>query len=119
MKKLLMLVLGFILMASISFAGTPQKSIGKTADTLITTGSGYLAGMVIHTDGTNSVTVDVYDNTAGSGNKLVSSWTVTTSASNRTTTLSFGNYECLYFTGIYVDITTSGTVTFDVYFNAF
>ena len=116
MKKILSIIIGLLLIATVSWAG-PNKSIGNTADAAITASSGFLDGLIIHTDGTNSVTVAVYDNaTAASGSKLLSTFTVTTSASNRTTTLSFNDFECLFFNGIYVDITTAGSVTYDVYF---
>jgi len=113
MKKFLIAVLFILLSAGIAIA---EQSIGNTTDTLVTTGRGYLSGIIVHADGTNAVTVAVYDNTTNTGSKLFSTLTVTTSATNRTTTLSFDPEECLYFTGMYFDITTSGTVTFDVYF---
>ncbi len=120
MKKILAIVLGLILLTATAWAVSPQKSVGNTADKAITATGGYLKGIIVHTDGTNSVTLNVYDNaTAASGNKLFSTWTVTTSASNRSATLSFDGQECLFVNGIYVDITTSGTVTYDVYFDAF
>ena len=118
MKKLFIALLILFFTASAAW-GADIKSVGNTADGVITVGAGYLKGMIIHTDGTNSVTFAVYDHaTAASGNKLFSTITVTTSAANRTTALSFDGQECPYFNGIYVDLTTSGTVTYDVYFES-
>jgi chorismate synthase len=102
-----------LIMAVPAYAG---QAIGKTADAAITTGQGYLKSIIMHTDGTNSCTFAVYDNTAASGTKIFSTLTVTTSAANRATTIEFQPDEAKFFTGIYVDITTSGTITYDVYF---
>lgn len=116
MKKMMLVVLMILLSATLCFAGSPQKSIGNTTDAAITTGTGYLGGIIFHTDGTNSVTVNAYDNaSAASGNKLFSTLTVTTSSANRCTTISFEDYEAFFVNGMYIDITTSGTVTYDVY----
>ena len=119
MKKFLIILCIFLMFVSTAWAGSAQKKIGSTADTLITAGTGWLKGLIINTDGTNSVTFDLYDNaSAASGNKIISSIVVTTSATNRVTTISFDQSECLYFAGVYVDITTSGTVTYDVFFES-
>lgn len=118
MKKFIV-VLMVLLMAATSAWAEGQRSVGNTADAAVTTGSGYLRGIIVHTDGTNSVTFNVYDNaTAASGTKLFSTWTVTTNSANRTASIGFSGQECPYGTGIYVDITTSGTVTYDVYFES-
>ena len=116
MKKWIFAVLALILLASPAWA----NSIGNTADAAVTTGPGYLKGLIVHTDATNACTVSVYDNTAASGTKLFSTWTVTTSATDRTQALSFDDKEVPYGTGIYVDITVGGggTCTYDVYFES-
>lgn len=117
MKKIFIALL--VLMLSTAVYGADLKSVGSTGDAAITAGSGYLKGIIVHTDGTNSVTLDVYDNaTAASGNKLFSTLTITTSASNRATAIAFDGQECPYVNGIYVNVTTSGTVTYDVYFES-
>jgi hypothetical protein len=117
MKKIF-IVLMILVFAATSWAAD-LKSVGKTADAAVTTGSGYLKGIIAHTDGTNSVTFAVYDHaTAASGSKLFSTLTVTTSSANRATVISFDDHECPYVNGIYVDITTSGTITYDVYFES-
>jgi len=117
MKKWIIAVLALILLATPSWA----NSIGNTSDAAVTTGPGYLKGLIVHTDGTNACTVKAYDNaTAASGAKLFSDWTVTTSATDRTQALSFDDKEVPYGTGIYVDITVGdgGTCTYDVYFES-
>ena len=120
MKRLLVALLLTLFITSMAWAD--QRSVGNTADAAITAGAGYLSGIIVHTDASNSCTFDIYDHaTAASGNKLLSTWTVTTSATNRTTTLSFDDEECIYVNGIYIDITVSGqgSVTYDVYFKSY
>jgi hypothetical protein len=116
MKKWIIAILALLVFASPSWA----NSIGNTSDAAVTTGPGYLKGLIVHTDATNACTVSVYDNTAASGTKLFSTWTVTTSATDRTQALSFDDNEVPYGTGIYVDITVGGggTCTYDVYFES-
>ena len=116
MKKWIIAILALLVFASPSWA----NSIGNTSDAAVTTGPGYLKGLIVHTDGTNACTVSVYDNTEASGTKLFSTWTVTTSATDRTQALSFDDKEVPYGTGIYVDITVGGggTCTYDVYFES-
>lgn len=89
----------------------------KDADALIATGYGYFRGIMIITDGTNAVTVSIYDNTAASGRELIPTWTVTTSATDRAQAISFAKEELYYYVGIYVDITTSGTATYMIYYD--
>ena len=114
MKKLLVVIniVLILLMASTSWA---NGIVGNTGDALIASGRGYFKGIVVHTDGTNSVTVDIYDNITAAGTKLVSSTIFTTSASSRTSALGFSDRECPFTNGVFVDVTTSGTVTYDVY----
>lgn len=119
MKKLIVILGILFLFGSVVAQAANLRSVGNTTDAAITTGSGYLKGIIVHTDSANSVTLNVYDNaSAASGNKLFSTLTVTTSAANRVTTIGFDDKECLYVNGIYVDITTAGTVTYDVYFES-
>jgi hypothetical protein len=101
-------------MASAAWA----NSIGNTSDAAVTTGTGYLKKIIVHTDATKACTLAVYDNTAASGRKLLSSWLVTTSATDRNQSISFDGHDNPYATGIYVDITCEGTCTYDVYFES-
>jgi len=93
------------------------KVLGKTESALVVTGGGFLRGLVVHTDGTNAVTLDVYDNTSAAVPKLISTMTIPTSATNRTTTISFDERVCGFSNGIYLAITCTGTVTVDTYFD--
>ena len=114
MNKWIIAILALLVFASPAWA----NSIGNTADAAVTTGSGYLKKIVVHTDATNACTLAVYDNTAASGRKLLSSWLVTTSATDRNQSISFDDQDNPYATGIYVDITCAGTCTYDVYFES-
>ena len=116
--KRMILALGILLvMAGSAWA----NSIGNAADAAVTTGPGYLKGVIVHTDGTNACTVKAYDNaTAASGTKLFYDWVVTTSATDRTQALSFDGQEVPYGAGIYIDITVGGggACVYDVYFES-
>lgn len=117
MKKLLAIV--FVLLLASTLWAADLRKVGVTADGAITSGTGYLQSIMVHTDGANSVTVTVYDNaSAASGSKLFSPWVVTSGASDRTAALDFKEQECPYFNGMYVDITTGGSATLDFYFRS-
>jgi hypothetical protein len=117
MKKVLALVL--VLLFAVTVNAADLKKIGVTADGAITSTGGYLTGILVHTDGANSVTVSLYDNaTEASGSKVFSDWVVTSGASDRTSSMDFKPGECPYFNGLYLDITTGGSATVDFFFSA-
>jgi hypothetical protein len=116
MKKLFLIITVIMLMASIVWAGPKLSKIGNTGDALITTSSGHLTGLIVNTDGTNDVTITLYDNTSASGTKIISTIIIPTSATNRIFVIGFDDDDIQYHTGIYVDITCAGTVTYDVTF---
>ena len=88
----------------------------ESGSAAITAKAGVMDGIIVTTDGTNAVTLDIYDNaTAASGTKLIPTLTITTSASNRTFALTFTR-PVHYVNGIYVNETCSGTVAYMVYF---
>ena len=91
------------------------QSAEKSADASIYDGPCLFYGLVIATDGTNDVTIDVYDNTAASGTKLLPTIVIPTSADIRYETIWFGKPVWCK-TGIYVDITTAGTVAYMAYY---
>lgn len=109
------IVLAVLLVASTAMAQQErvvQASGVKTADALIATGVGYYHGIFVVTDGTNTCTVTVYDNTSAAGTKIMPSVIVPAAASYGMA-YSF-NPPRIFRTGLYIDITTSGTCTFDV-----
>ena len=118
--KRLVLILFIVLFVATAVNSASQRdymapSAVKTADALIKTGVSYFYGLVVATDGTNSVTFKVYDNTSAAGTKVIPDWIVTTSSSNRMSAISFDPpLPCS--TGIYVDITTSGSVSYIAYY---
>jgi len=116
--KRLFIVLMILFFAATAW-GADLKSVGNTASAVITAGTGYLKKIIIVSDSTNAVTFVIYDHaTAASGNKLFSSRTITTSATERATVIQFYGQECPYFLGLYTDLTTAGTVAYDVYFES-
>jgi len=116
MKRSLFITFLILLIASLVWAGSwVVPSTEKTADAnAIITGEGYFHGIAVATDGTNSVTFVVYDALTATGTKLMPDWVVTTSASNRYQTISF-NPPIHFNTGLTVDITTTGTVSYMTY----
>ena len=93
-----------------------SPSAVKTGDAAIKSSPGYFFGILVATDGTNDVTIQIYDNTSGSGTKLLpDSLVITTGSSDRWEQISF-NPPLPFSTGLYVDVTTSGTVNYIVYY---
>jgi len=89
----------------------------KTADSAAVTGAGYFYGITVTTDGTNAVTMDVYDNTAASGTKLIQTVVFPTSAMARGGAIGW-DPPLPFNTGVYVDVTVGGggTVKYMVYY---
>jgi len=117
MKKVLMILLSFMFIAtSASAIEKIQASIDYTADASVRTVAGNLYGLYIVTDGANDVTFAVYDNTAASGATLIPT-TVIEVSEGTTHTISFYPPVAFY-NGVYIDITTSGTVTYKAYYNS-
>lgn len=118
--KLLTIIL--LLLATPVLAFTPPddgyvaSSGENTADASVLKSAGYLYSMVVATDGTNNVTFDLYDNaSAASGDKLLPSFTIVTATTNVFTAVNFKT-PLAYNKGVYVDITTSGTVGYTLYY---
>jgi len=116
MKKLFLILLCMFIPLVFSGQALADRSVTKTADALIDTGKGLITGIMVITDGSNSATIAIYDNTSGSGTKLIPDWIVTTSSSNRAATLTFKPGES-YANGLYVDVTCSGDVSYMVYYD--
>lgn len=86
----------------------------KTADTTILTGGGYFKQIVVMPDGTNDVTVSVYDNTASSGTKILPTLTFAGDGGPQASPPIWVRVD----SGIRVDITTAGTVAYTVLYRS-
>lgn len=110
MKKRIIfgVAMAVMLICAIAYAQPYVSSSGSNAaSAVIFTGPGNLHGIVVSTDGTNAATIDVYDNTSAAGTKLVPTWVVTSSATDRTQTLGF--YPPVRFEkGCYVNLSVAG-----------
>jgi hypothetical protein len=116
MKRLTVAVLLICALCGVADAQQWAKvSDVKTADALIFTGDGYWHGISFTSDAANAITVDVYDNTSAAGTKLIQQFVVTTSATNRFHTLSL-DPPVAFHTGLYIDITCAGAVSYVVYY---
>lgn len=84
------------------------SSGNKTADALILTGKGVLKDLIINTDGTNNAAIIIYDNTSAAGTVV---FTGTCLGPNITCIVSLNRKIS---TGIYADITTTGSLTYTI-----
>lgn len=110
-KHLAAMAAVLVVVSAILFGFTPRDwmsySATKAADALIHTGAGYFYGFIVKTDATNSVTLQIYDNTEGSGTRIGPDFLCTTSASNRMCVFGTGEAPIPFDTGLYFDITTT------------
>jgi hypothetical protein len=91
-----------------------QSSGAQTADAQIITGAGILRGFAIQTDGTNDVTITIYDGVGATGTELIPTAFTVAAADNYGGVV---NLCILARDGIYADITTAGTCSYVVYYN--
>ena len=121
-KRIIVLSLLIILLAaSIVYATSASfvRHSGEfTASAIITPRSGKFHGILFTTDGTNTVTVSIYDNaTAAAGNELIPTSYITSSAANRLSSISI-DPPVKYHNGIYVHVAVAGggAVSYMVYY---
>lgn len=119
MKKILaLIVFAFLILSSNTLAleqYTRYSSL-QTGDALVATGYVFFDGITVTGDGTNEITADIHDGTSVSGNKIVPTITFPQSASNKTQAYGVSpGVRCT--TGIYVNVTTTGTVSYTVYWH--
>jgi hypothetical protein len=119
MKKILSILFSLMIIFISSFVYSQDSclvSTTQTADAKIVSGAGIFYGIVVNTDGASAVTITVYDNTAASGSTMIDSWVVTTSATTRAQ--AQGSLPGVAFSnGIYVDITSAGSVSYKVFYD--
>jgi hypothetical protein len=82
-------------------------------DVAAVTGAGYMFGVIVVTDGTNTCQLAIYDNTSAAGTKLAPD--IHLPATPRTVYVSF-NSPVAFSIGIYGDITSAGTCNFTFYY---
>lgn len=110
MKRLIGLVLCLLMIAATVSAqeATYLRASGvQTASALIHTGDALFAGIVVATDGTNAVTLDVYDGTTTGGTKVIPQTVIPSSATNRSWALSI-DPGLLVRSGIYIVVSVAG-----------
>ena len=112
MKKILLIVVvTVLLLAGVAIALDVSKGSGsQTASATISSVAGTFSGIMIATDGTNAVTLDVYDNTAASGTKLIPTTPITTSAIDRVQIIR-PPVPVRYQTVLYVNVSVAGAGT--------
>ena len=112
MKKLIVLLI--LLIPSIALGFDPGQwantSDEQSADATILTGTGFFHQIVVMPDGTNDVTVSIYDNTASSGVELLPTLTFAGNGGPQASPPVWIIVE----KGIRVDVTTVGTVAYTV-----
>lgn len=115
MKKIL-IVLCVLLFAVGAWAQdqAARYSGSKAASALIASGEGLFYGVLIATDSTTGITVNVYDNTAASGSKIIPAITVPTASDYRLQAI-YPPVPIRYYTGIYVSV-SSTDCTYEVYY---
>jgi len=118
MKRIIIICAVLVLMASPAFAFRPMEpadsSGEKTADATILTGSGFFKQIIVMPDGTNDVTVSIYDNTASSGTEVLPTLTFAGDGGPQASPPVWVSVD----TGIRVDVTTAGTVAYVVLYRS-
>jgi len=113
-KKTILLTV--LLFASYAHADYSFQAISstKTADAVISDSSCFFKGMLVQPDGTNDVTITLYDNaSAASGSKVIATMTFAGDGGPQALTIPV-RIKCT--NGIYADITTSGTVEYSIFY---
>ena len=104
MKKLYAAIIIVLLFASTSLAAEWSFGSGmQTGSAAIHAGPGMLRQIIVSTDGSTPVVIDLYDHASTpSGTRLIPTWTVTTSSVDRIQTLPIDNER--FTNGIYANI---------------
>lgn len=93
-----------------------QIANGLTSSGQAYTGSGTFHGFIIKCDGTNDVTINVYDNTSAAGIKLMPTDSIF-DGTIKLNALSF-NPGVFFDNGIYIEITCAGATEIKILYNA-
>ena len=119
-KRTILIVVALLLIPIIAASFTPKLwmrySVGNTADVSISAVEGFFYGIIVKTDGSFPVWVNVFaDDVSTPGTNLIKDWVVTTSSTDRTQSTSY-DPPLPYSDGLMVDVSTGGTVSFDVFY---
>jgi len=120
-KVLALLIALFVLAGSTSWAYSPPwilYSAIYTADQeAVYSGDCWFYGLLVATDGSEDVTIEVYDSLTNAGTQVFPDWIATTSSTNRMSVISF-DPPLRMVNGISVDITIGGvgTAAYVVYY---
>ena len=116
--KSILVILILLLLATGAMAFKSMRaSSNQTASAAITTSGGYFHGIMFTAPSVFNATVDIYDNaTTAAGRKLMPTATITTAATARERAFSF-DPPVFYTNGIYVNVTTTDTLAYIVYFS--
>ena len=107
LKVLFAVVLLLFLVVSSLAVDWCNYSPVKTASAKILQGAGTFYGVVVATDGTNAVTMSVYDNIAASGTLIVPTTVIPSSATNRVFAVGF-TPAVKFNNGLYVAVSVAG-----------
>ena len=114
-RKIVILTVLVMLFSGIAYS--QQMSMGtseqQTGDALITTSDGFFNGVLVAC--ASGVTVDIYDNTSAAGRKMMPTVYLPGSSTNQLFSINV-DPPVAYHNGIYVDVTTTGTLRYMVYF---
>lgn len=90
-------------------------SVPYATSTGVLSGEGIFYGIIIKTDGTNDMTLSVYDSLSAAGTKLLPESTVINGSSRGVTIIDDAGLPV--YTGIYVSIACAGTYSYQVYYD--
>jgi hypothetical protein len=94
-----------------------KGSGSKAASALIDTGDGMFCGIIVATDATNAVTLDVYDGVAAAGVKLIPTTVIPSSATDRVRMIPIPGGAVRYYDGLYVNASVgAGAFSYVAYF---
>lgn len=117
MKKIFYLIIA-LLVTCVTWSYSFAESSGElTGDARITSGRAILRGIIVMTDVTNDATISVYASNEASGKKLMPTWVINGASDTGGHGIFFPERVIESANGIYVDVTTSGTVSYVVYYD--
>jgi hypothetical protein len=118
MKKLIAVLAIVLMLFGIAFAADWVKGSGnKTASAAIYSGEGVLEGVIVTTNGSDAVTLNIYDNaSAASGTKLIPPTVITSSTIDRIQAIKIPGGAIRFYNGVYVETSCSSTYNYVVYY---